>query len=79
MYSHLIWNINPSSLMFHRQKVPLFAFQSLLCPSDLLAYPCASHHSAVSVVLIQAVLDDYCSRFLSSVIVPPSVVLLNSS
>jgi hypothetical protein len=30
-------------LMFHRHKVPLFAFQSLLYPSDLPAYPCASH------------------------------------
>jgi hypothetical protein len=43
MHSYLIWNISPSSLMFHRQKVPLCAFQSLLCPSDLPAYPCASH------------------------------------
>jgi hypothetical protein len=30
-------------LMFHRHKVSLFAFQSLLCPSDLPAYPYASH------------------------------------
>jgi len=43
MYSYLIWNIGPPSLMFHRHKVPLFAFQSLLYPSDLTVYPYASH------------------------------------
>jgi hypothetical protein len=43
MHSYLIWNIGPLSLMFHRHKVSLFAFQSLLCPSDLPAYPYASH------------------------------------
>jgi hypothetical protein len=28
--------------MLYRYKVPLFAFQSFLCPSDLSARPCPS-------------------------------------
>ena len=42
MHSYLIWNIGPPTLMSHHHKVPLFAFQSLLCPSNLPAYPYAS-------------------------------------
>jgi hypothetical protein len=43
---------SPPSLMLHRHRVPLFAFQSLLCSSDALAHSCDSHHSDVSAVPI---------------------------
>ena len=38
--------------MIHRQRVPLFAFQSFLCSFDALAHSCDSHHLGVSVVPI---------------------------
>ena len=50
MHPYLIWNISPPSLLIHRHKVPLFAFQSLLCTFDALAHSCASHHSTVNAV-----------------------------
>jgi len=52
MYPYLIWNIGPPSLMIHRPRVPLFAFQSFLCSFDAFAHSCDSHHSDVSAVPI---------------------------
>jgi hypothetical protein len=52
MHPYLIWNIGPPSLMFHRHRVPLFAFRSLLCSFDALVHSCASHHSIVNAVPI---------------------------
>jgi len=43
MHPYLIWNIGPPSLMLHRYRVPLFAFQSLLCFFNVLAHSCGSH------------------------------------
>jgi len=43
---------SPPSLMIHRPRVPLFAFQSLLCSFHALAHSCDSHHSDVSAVPI---------------------------
>jgi len=42
MHPYLIWNIGPPSLMIHRHRVPLFAFQSFLCSFDALAHLRAS-------------------------------------
>jgi len=52
MHPYLIWNIGPPFLMFHRHRVPLFSFQSLLCSFDALAHSWASHHSVVTAVPI---------------------------
>ena len=41
---------SPPSSMLHRHRVPLFAFQSLVCSSDALAHSCDSYHSDVSAV-----------------------------
>ena len=38
--------------MLHCHRVPLFAFQSLLCSFDALAHSCANHYSAVNAMPI---------------------------
>jgi hypothetical protein len=43
MHPYLIRNIGPPSSMFHHHRVPLFAFQSFICPSHVLTHSCASH------------------------------------
>ena len=66
--------------MLHHHGVALFAFQSLLCSFDALAHSCASHplsckcsaHLGLSAMI-------YCSRCLSSLTMPSSVVLLDLS
>ena len=42
MHPYLIRNIGPPSSMFHHHRVPLFAFQSFICPSHVLTHSCAS-------------------------------------
>ena len=43
---------SPPSLMLHRHRVPLFAFQSILCSFHAVAYSYDNHHSIVSAVPI---------------------------
>ena len=73
------WNIGSPSLMLHRHRVALFAFQSLLCSFDVLDHSCASHplsckcsaHLGLSAIITALVVYH--------LTMPPSVVLLDLS
>ena len=52
MYSYLIWNIGPPSLMFHRHKVPLFHSKAFFILLIYRLIRVLAIHSIVSVVPI---------------------------
>ena len=68
MYTYLR-NIGPLSLMLHYCRMPLPNLQSFV----------VIHQSNLSALLILAICDNLCSHCLSSLTLPPSVVLLDSS
>ena len=70
----------PPPLMIHRHRVPLFANQSLLCSSHVLAHSYASlplKCKCSAHLGLSTMITALCC--LSSLTLPPSVVLLDSS